>query len=139
MKAEDLSIGDWVGVLDYHWDGSPLQAQISGIIKKHGTYYLQFGSALSAEIDCCGPIPITAGILEKNGFYSTPNVGYVLDYYNGYDGNSVIYDSWNHNLKITKYYKTVFDMEYFDDMNVHELQHALRLMGIDKEIKLEGD
>ena len=59
MKPEELSIGDWVNVLNYHWDGSPYTGQVNGITKKHGTYYLQFGSALSAEIDRCEPIPIT--------------------------------------------------------------------------------
>ena len=68
IKAEELSIGDWVNVLNYHWDGSPYSGQVNGITKKHGTYYLQFSSALSAEIDRCEPIPITKEILEKNGF-----------------------------------------------------------------------
>ena len=68
MKPEELSIGDWVNVLNYHLDGRPYTGQVNGITKKHGTYYLQFGSALSAEIDRCEPIPITKEILEKNGF-----------------------------------------------------------------------
>ena len=41
MKAEELSIGDWINVTNYHLDGSPYTGQVNGITKKHGTYYLQ--------------------------------------------------------------------------------------------------
>jgi hypothetical protein len=99
MKASELSIGDWVKVLNYYWDGSPYIGQVDGIMKKHGTYYLRFGDALSTEIDMCVPIPLTPEILEKNGF-------------NG--GLDRI-----HHCHI-KY--------------VHQLQHALRLAGVEKDV-----
>lgn len=139
MKASELSIGDWVKVLNYHWDGSPYIGQVDGIVKKHGTYYLQVGGALSAEIDMCEPIPITPEILEKNGFSGE---GYAilkldddswLDYYyhehrlrKWWEG----VDEWQNDAKVKD---ITFQCHCY---YVHELQHALRLAGAGKEIEL---
>lgn len=79
------------------------------------------------------PIPLTPEILEKIGFEIQPNIGYIID---DWDVTQIIYDSWNHNLRIIKNYKACLDIETFDDMAVHQLQHALRLCGIEKEIIL---
>jgi hypothetical protein len=79
-------------------------------------------------------IPLTPEILEKNGFYHEKNVGYIDDDYNG---RQIIYDFWNHNLKILDNYNTMFDIVgWSDHIHVHELQHALRLCGIEKTIEL---
>ena len=82
---------------------------------------------------CYAPIPLTTDILEKNGFESQHNVGYVLEYY---DDNTIIVDLWNHTLKILINYKVVFEKEYFDIIPLHEFQHALKLCGIKKEIEI---
>ena len=129
MKAEELSIGDWVSVLNYHWDGSPYTGQVNGITKKHGTYYLQFGSALSVEIDRCEPIPITKEILEKIGFKEEDNNCFL----------------WSKNLERILWfddgYITVTSVRC-DRMyeghcyNVHELQHILDICGINLKIEL---
>lgn len=77
------------------------------------------------------PIIITPEILEKIGFASVRNVGYIIDDYNG---TQVIYDRFDSNLRIIKDYKVRLDIDFFGDMSVHELQHALRLLEIEKEI-----
>lgn len=139
MKPEELSVGDWVNVLNYHYDGSPKVAQVDGIVKKHGTYYLQFGSALSAEIDRCEPIPITPEILEKNGFkgkmYAVLDISpdlYLEYYYHEHRLREwwTGIDEWNNHAEVKE---IVFKCQCH---YIHELQHALRLCGIEKEIVL---
>ena len=85
------------------------------------------------DYDEIEPIPLTPEILEKIGFETQPNIGYIID---DWDGTQIIYDSWNHNLRIIKNYKICLDVETFDDIAVHELQHALKLCEIEREIKL---
>ena len=144
MKPEELSIGDWVNVLNYHWDGRPYTGQVNGITKKHGTYYLQFGSALSAEIDRCEPIPITPEILEKNGFRLKEE----SDSYKKYIAGDELCIIVLYFYKETIYgVSTLLDCERgfaggLDRIHkcnllyVHQLQHALRLCGISKTIDL---
>lgn len=139
MKPEELSIGDWVNVLNYHWDGRPYTGQVNGITKKHGTYYLQFGSGLSAEIDRCEPIPITKEILEKNGFKGDGYAILILD-------EQTYLDYYYYEHRLRKHWCGVDEWENHSKVNditfkcncyyVHELQHALRLCGIEKEIEL---
>lgn len=78
------------------------------------------------------PIPLTDKIFEKNEFYYENNVGYVLEYYN----YEIIYDMWENELRILKDREQILKIKTFDKMCVHELQHALKLCGINKEIEL---
>ena len=84
------------------------------------------------HIDNLKPIPLTDEIFEKNEFYYENNVGYVLEYYN----YEIIYDTWEHELRILKDREQILKIKTFDKMCVHELQHALRLCGINKEIEI---
>ena len=141
MKPEELSIGDWVNVLNYHWDGSPYTGQVKGIKKKHGTYYLQFSRALSAEIDRCEPIPITPEILEKNGFDTMGKCYSLLEL----DEQTWLEYYW-HEHRLQRKWHGVDEWNNHAEVNevsfecqchyVHELQHALILCGINKNIEL---
>ena len=71
-------------------------------------------------------------ILEKNGFWHETNVGYVLEDYE----YEIIYDSWEHKLRILKNREQILKIDFFNEMCVHELQHALKLCGISKNIEL---
>ena len=115
MKIDELMIDDWV----VGRSGEPFQIKI---IDPDFLYW-----------DEIQPIPLTHEILVKLGFETQPNIGYIID---DWDGNQIIYDSWNHNLRIIKNYKTCLDIETFNDLAVHELQHALKLCGIEKKIIL---
>ena len=76
----------------------------------------------------CKPIPITSEILEKNGFVRS-NVFVEWKYEN--DNVYMIYKPFPY-LKIqTEECFVAFPCEY-----IHQLQHALRLCGIDKTIEL---
>ena len=139
IRAEELSIGDWVNVLNYHWDGRPYTGQVKGITKKHGTYYLQFGSGLFAEIDRCEPIPITMEILEKNGFVIKKKWAQMGNFGNSplimwhFEDEPILRD-FKHELEIhqndTGKVHIQIPCEY-----VHQLQHALKLCGTSKNIE----
>lgn len=136
MEAKELMIADWVW-----YNKQPHQIRQLGIFgeNRDGDDYPAVcvgkpnGIGLILERNEIEPIPLTSEILEKIGFETQPNIGYIID---DWDGTQIIYDSWNHNLRIIKNYKVCLDIETFDNIAVHELQHALRLCGIEKEIIL---
>lgn len=121
MKANELMIGDWLK----HYNGTPMQ--VTKITTVH------FACAKNGGANCWEynnkfePIPLTTEILEKNGFYrgEIPTRDEIGHYYHRKTAPSSIFVSMS-----------------FDDgrdfgneiKHVHELQHTLRLCGINKEI-----
>ncbi len=106
MKAEDLMIGDWVV------GGSEEPFKI-GIIDPDFLHW--------NEIQ---PIPLTPEILEKNGFSEN------------YREEDLSYAQSCGDVIGIHIYGTNGLMEEMYFKYVHELQHALRLCGIEKEIEL---
>ena len=123
MGAKDLMVGDKLKTVF-----SQKIVEVKEI--KQNCIYTEDNGYDYNEIE---PIPLTPEILEKIGFETQPNIGYIIDDWNG---TQIIYDRWNHNLRIIKNYKVCLDIETFDDFAVHELQHALKLCEIEKEIIL---
>jgi hypothetical protein len=123
MEAKDLMIGDKLKTV---FDQKIVEVKEI----KQNCIYTEGNAYEYNEIE---PIPLTPDILEKIGFGTERNIGHIID---DWDGTQIIYNSWDHNLRIIKNYKTRLDIETFDDIAVHELQHALRLCGIEKEIVL---
>lgn len=85
------------------------------------------------------PILLTAEILEKNGFTQCEPQGYDL-YAKDKEGAGLYRILWQSEpydyLEIAAY---VYDFGEFNKSNIryiHQLQHALRLCGIEKEITL---
>ena len=132
MKANELMVGDYL----MH-NGFPYRViQVDGIVRDG--WMIENG-----EEDCGEPIPITPEILEKNGFVANKHV-YPYPYYEyinkedklkvGFafpQGNRTSYkDPW---VYIDS--ERVF-VEHLPCMFVHQLQHALRLCGIEKTIEL---
>lgn len=119
MKAEDLMIGAWVYITDY-----PMRKEVKQVKPEH---FLR--SLVTFE-----PIPLTPEILEKNGFK--------VEFYNDYK----VYEL--NNFKVCKNYCDYFEVcDLWNDSDwgwkiidfcpciyVHQLQQALKLCGIDKEI-----
>lgn len=152
MKANEITIGDWVVVNDTDY---PVPKQVDGIYKKGGAYYAVLSEYLSADVDMIEPIRLTREILKKNGFYygytsneedilnntiatsSEDNKGWVWDegagsvkviFPNESDGGAIIVDDQSFNKGLY--------FVFCEDIFVHELQHALRLCNIDKTIEL---
>lgn len=128
MKITNLSVGDWV-----LFAGFPRRVRLVC-----STFVLPHNGVLDIatfSIDDISPIPITPEILEKNGFVKRDT--YI----------------WNNpKMRCTAYR---FGRKYWDVrvtyrardyrptritidniLYVHELQHALRLAGVEKELEL---
>lgn len=142
MRAEELQIGDWV---------MPLKKKLKGIPGKVIT--IDGGTGVcwidSKDYSCLVPcsdverIPITPEILEKNGFekldFSHFQIGdrrLVLDADGRWDGPL----SWHWVVTEmdtnAKGQPVVLDYYVATINYVHELQHALRICGITKEIQI---
>ena len=134
MKAEDLMIGDLVLYNETHQQ----ILEISGIDDE---VYLETDELVhQSEIQ---PIPLTPEVLEKNGFLANKQV-YPYPYYEyevkeikvkvGFafpQGNRTSYkEPW-----VCVDTECVY-IEHLPCMFVHQLQHVLRLCGIEKEIEL---
>lgn len=125
MKVKELMIGDLV------YDGNSI-AQVTGITCDG---IIETTHNQSSNIELIRPIPLTVEILEKNGL-EKDNHGRLYGEYFDEDVNNDLEISvddktgeiwWSYNW--AEYY--IIRLRY-----VHELQHALRLCGIEKEIVL---
>ena len=134
LKICDLSVGDWVQYRDREW-------QVCSLYQFTGEVGLwRKDSQICENVADCKPITITAEILEKNGWssdgmYATLRIDEHrhLEYY-------------FHEHRLRKYYCGVDEWQNHAKVNVitfavhcysvHQLQHALRLAGVDKEINL---
>lgn len=131
IKISELSIGDWVRVDDFDKvlikrvsaiDGTRNQI---GIIKNNrsGIYWYY-----DDEFE---PIPLTPEILEKNGFEELKDKSWV-----GHNHHCHIQQhrsSWTLLANKRGFYRTI----RFEGLEfVHQLQNALRLAGVEKEIEV---
>lgn len=133
MDIRDLSIGDFVQARMVKWDYEDLDITPPMRVVRIDKDCVRLGFSLDdlefeVFVDDLQPIPITAEVLEKNGFRLV-----VV--------NKKFNDWHDKNITIRKYYnednyhlfvcgqKIEFKMLF-----IHQLQHALRLAG--KEIEL---
>lgn len=91
------------------------------------------GLGITEKLENIAPIPITAEILERNGFVKNKYGDMILD---EELGASEIYIVLEPNYDEEYYWWKVNNELIAKILSVNELQHALRLGGIDKEIKL---
>ena len=119
MKAEKLMIGDWV--YNTHND-QPEQVYEIG----SGLVMLAYNDLY--EYDEIEPIPLTAELLMQNGFEKDPETGECL--LSDYDDTFEV--CWIGTILTVQ--SGYGRMELVNCQYVHELQHALRLCGIEKEI-----
>lgn len=118
MKGNELMIGDIVAV-----NNTPLQIAALGTAK--AGFLDARGEMFYHYYDNMAPIPLTAKILEKN-FRADKQWGesgwFINDHIHIYQTTSGVY-----NIQ----YMEIVDIRY-----IHELQHALKLCGIEKTIEL---
>lgn len=139
MKAEELMRMDWVYLADDN-----TSRQVDWIMS--GEVGLFWGKVVTPPY--IHPIPLTPEILKKNGFEKvlrTPDNGETCyKYYklagDGYT-NVLLEDgedgSWDIEIiNYEKYGNEIYYKNEFTFLKVHELQHALKLCGIKKEIEL---
>lgn len=118
MKTNELMIGDWV-----YSAFSEKPCKVEGIEWTESEYaYVNICGVNEYKcIESLSPIPLTQEILEKNGFIC--------------DGESWWYQDFRIALSKSKGVSLVCGRQKRFEF-VHQLQHALRLCGIEKEIEL---
>ena len=140
MKANELMIGDWVEhiVVGEQSRNHPMKVDLRGLNR------IQAAISNSDDGLIVRPIPLTPEILEKNWFVPRFSDGCLTEYLIYKD----IVDGLHRMYIRISYFNTKENehkLECFDCRMggcqiwikyVHELQHALRLCGIEKEIEL---
>lgn len=135
METKELMIGDWVCVTKnftqkYHKiralsndEGSVLRGMY---VNEYGVKNHSIFSPNDIE-----PIPLTAEILEKNGFKLNPQGSYSI-------GCNISIDmlDGHYNANMNTNNPQIPSFLYMVGKYVHELQHALKLCKIKKEIIL---
>ena len=136
LNCKSIMIGDWV----MH-DNRPKQVMtiwsnevsLNDTSKTYGSIY-----ADKFPIEDISPIPLTPEILEKNGFILEQN-DYVYYAIEGNKYQNYICVNFRHNgePRVVEFsFVNKVQCAFNNIVNVHELQHALRLCGIEKEIVL---
>lgn len=140
MRIEELSIGDWVCYTGKCIDGIGPNRKITHIERDTCGFLigLDYGAFhySSAKIEDIVPIPLTPEILEKNGFVRKDKYRFVnIDMLSTVEKYGTKYYDYHNIYKKGKAYRPirvgVDNIKY-----VHELQHAMRLAGIEKEIEV---
>lgn len=123
MKIEELSIGDWVRHTFYEENVRIVRIYGDGerVLAERGKL------SISCHLNHFDPIPLTPEILEKNGFVKS-DLAAVIEWYHWKD----IYIGFKDGL----IYTSINGREIWGMRHVHQLQHALRLAGIEKEIEV---
>lgn len=131
MKAKELQIFDWVS-----YKGNPIMVfEIDEPENNINTEQDGYNAIRCISIDEIQPIPITPTILERNGFEK--NGSYFILNECIEDGEDVIehYEIIYYNDGFCSVQNIVTEDEIsFYCPNVHQLQQAMRLCGIEKEI-----
>ena len=120
MKAEELMVGDYVRIKP-----SGMLIRVAAVHRKKVAYHTCVSKLAWVRGDLLKPIPLTPEILEKNGWEKRPT-GYVF-YTDGKRYDNSLWYIFDSNTFVVNTAK--FQIKY-----VHQLQHALRLCGIEKEI-----
>lgn len=122
LKISDLSVGDYVCYCDRVYKVNSIEE--SGYVRANNESYSC--PHILKHLDYIEPIPITAEILEKNGFVKNGGRWYNSEVIMEFEQYR---DCWWRTINCGEY--SVYFINY-----VHQLQHALRLAGVDKEINL---
>lgn len=128
MKANELMIGDWVHSSFFG------KTRVTSSKEYEGYGWVVTSGSQDWKADASlSPIPITAEILEKNGFYREKQT-FINDLTWVSDDGQIIFSK----LSNWKEWNVHFDNECFESIGniecdyVHELQHALRLCGLNE-------
>lgn len=146
MKANELTIGSWARRRFTYKDTGReviIDFQVTEL-RKNGDALYVWGESTDGRrgnmgrIDQIEPIPLTPEILEKNGFeflYSSVPGGSLQEQ------RRKKVDTYKWHGLVINYFHENSDFQIMDIRRarfnyVHELQHVLRLCGIEKEIVL---
>lgn len=141
MKSEELQIGDWVCAAGPVINGEERQTPPMRVVSIGETWVNllidpEQGDPFEENIEDIRPIPLTADILMANGFSHAR--------YGHYRYECVIDESTGETIRAAANKEGIMCIDIFRPKAsiflltpyVHQLQHALRLAGINKDIKL---
>ena len=143
MKAKNLMIGDYISVKP---SGMPIK--VAAVHHKKVAYHTVINKLAWVRESLLEPIPLTPEILEKNGFERMPQTGCANPYYwmmEQYEEESggLLYRIKAYNTPFRGMFVSIDNPSDCETISfgkqiesVHELQHALRLCAIKKEIEL---
>lgn len=149
MKANELMIGDWVRLRYKRSDMAEVvkDFQVSELRRfyKESPYIEAWSkeSGNMGDVEKLEPISLTSEILEKNGFVKVRDFIWEIR-----EQNTCIKYNWHGKIMIEitntlskkdergRCNIAAYTIGWLDDMFVHQLQHALKLCGIEKEITL---
>ena len=150
MNTKELMIGDWVA-----FEGKPAQVRLLSDYDIKIDLFRKGEDQPCAELweedlNECKPLPLTTEILEKNGFKKdkstthceryfyaehldrTPQTVVEFSFYGDGVSADTLLDCWTKPASCDGENRVhICDVKY-----LHELQHALKLAGIDKTIEL---
>ena len=145
MEAKELMIGDWVIFGD-----EPLKVQhiynngyddiVAEIVEDGTNEYGVYEEIKDVPVVYCSPIPLTTEILEKNGFYDR-NTKWYYKRFGSYVCVDIAISLVYREIEVSKVCGAGTDCEeeeygssivFGNDIYVHELQHVLRLCGLDE-------
>lgn len=150
MKTSEIMLGDYFNV-----HPSNMTIKVAAIHKRKVGYHARKDRLEWVRADSLRPVPLSLNIFEKNNFYygytsneedlasntiaqlSEDDMGWCWDegdgaikviFPNETDGGLLILDDQS--------FDRHFEMVFSKNLFLHELQHALRLCGIDKTIEI---
>lgn len=132
MKGTELMLGDWV----MH-DGKPKKVDVIWSAKQVSLYdpSKDWGSIYTDKhsTDEIEPIPLTEEILIKNSFSNTRE-RWSIAAEPKRELSRDVFVIWR--PEKMEYFYIMFNSTYYQIRYVHQLQNALRFLGIEKEIEL---
>ena len=147
MQANELMTGDWVLIkrtpsCEYPYKICSINNY--SILGEDYADWIEVEAGEEINLEDIKPIPLTAEILEKNGWKKEFDKKPYMTFYHLEDEKYwLMWCISEHTLDIQRQNKTLLDQYNLCAERVviacnyvHQLQHALRLCGIDKEIVL---
>ena len=135
MKATELMIGDWVRIAPYDIIDQVDCFLTEYAVTSHGDTCCQY------EYKDIEPILLTPEILKKNGFELVADIDMAtkafIDLYDVwgcktmFKSFTLFYNRYSQDYRLHAFRDNISNI-YF----VHELQHAMRFCGVEKEIEL---
>lgn len=138
IKINEISIGDYISYCDRVYKVHSIDGQ--GLVGASNDSYSS--PHILKHIDYLEPIPITVEILKKNGWEYLSDIRWwtlAIDM----DTRCNVWLNWDGTCRIEvsnkneeiDYYRLYADIQ-LSSASVNQLQHALRLAGVEKEIIL---
>lgn len=145
MKAEEVMLGDWV-FCTYPSIKKPVRVEEIRTIGDNELKVIISDDMLRLVFSerYIDPLPLTSEIMEKNGFTYCERTGgyylYTTISYGNWDAEVVLFnvnsEYRNNQLHIGSPDDSDTFLHLMECNYVHQLQHALRLCGIEKEITI---